>query len=145
MFGEPLGCTLDMKTDQLSQSISTVHKCGIVERIYSVAARSQFLHHSLYRTFGCSETLNDTCHWQKTCAFIALSRKDRSWWNCRRKMATRSEPNSLNSIAELCCFPRPRPTNFLSFIKSVRSFDAVDVTGITQEQFIETVNKTDIG
>ena len=60
-------------------------------------------------------------------------------------MANRSERNSLNSTAELCGCLRPRQANFLSFIKSVRIFDAADAPGIAQEQFIEMVNKTDNG
>jgi len=60
-------------------------------------------------------------------------------------MAIRSELISLDSVAEPCCYPHPRQKNFLSFFKSVRSFYAAVVTGIAQEQFIETVNKTDIG
>ena len=60
-------------------------------------------------------------------------------------MAIRSEPNSLNSITEFCCFLRPRQAKFLSFIKPVRTLDAADSPGIGQERFIEMANKADIG
>ena len=50
-------------------------------------------------------------------------------------MAIRSEPNSLNSIAELRGCPQPRQANFLSFIKSVLTFAAADAPGIAQEHF----------
>jgi hypothetical protein len=80
-----------------------------------------------------------------TRAFIALSRKHRSRYNSGRKMAIRSEPNSLNSTAELCCCLPAASSELLISHQIISYIRCCWCIGNCSRAIYWMVNKTDIG